>query len=336
MMTLPRVVLFFARPALLRAGHRDVGPEGLALTAETPGPAGLWRHPDFLRLWSGQTISQFGSQVTQLALPLTAAITLQVSALEMGVLGAVEFAPFLLFGLVAGVWVDRQPRRRTLIAADLGRALLLGLIPLAALFGVLRIELLYAVGFLTGVLTVFFDVAYQSYLPILVERSQLVEGNARLEVSRSVAQVVGPGLGGTLVQLVSAPVAIAVDALSFLASAGFLAGIGRAEPPPRRGAGPGVWADIRARARGRARQPAPARDRRLHGDEQSLLERRHGRLRSLPDPRARRDALAARRRLRRSGRVGRWSARCSPRGSRAGSASGRRSWGRRCSSRSAG
>jgi MFS family permease len=164
----------------------------------------------------------------------------------MGVLGAVEFAPFLLFGLVAGVWVDRQPRRRTLIAADLGRALLLGLIPLAALFGVLRIELLYAVGFLTGILTVFFDVAYQSYLPILVERSQLVEGNARLEVSRSVAQVVGPGLGGTLVQLVSAPVAIAVDALSFLASAGFLAGIGAGEPPPRQGASGGVWADIRA------------------------------------------------------------------------------------------
>jgi MFS family permease len=207
---------------------------------------GLWQHADFLRLWSGQTVSQFGSQVTQLALPLTAAITLQATALQMGILGAAEFAPFLLFGLFAGVWADRRPRRRILVAADLGRALLLGLIPLAALFDVLRIELLYAVGFLAGILTVFFDVAYQSYLPLLVERAQLVEGNTKLEVSRSVAQVAGPGLGGALVQLLTAPVAIAVDALSFLASAAFLATIRRAEPHPRGGPRPGVWSDIGA------------------------------------------------------------------------------------------
>jgi MFS family permease len=208
-----------------------------------PAFGGLWRHRDFTRLWAGQTVSQFGTQVTYLALPLTAAVTLQATPSQMGLLGAAEFAPFLLFGLFAGVWVDRLPRRNILIAADLGRAALLALIPLAALGGFLRIELLYAVGFLTGVLTVFFDVAYQSYLPALVDRADLVEGNSKLEVTRSVAQVAGPGAAGGLVQLVSAPVAIALDAASFVLSALVLGAIRRAEPPPaasrRR-----IWAEI--------------------------------------------------------------------------------------------
>jgi MFS family permease len=208
-------------------------------------PAGLWRQADFLKLWSGQTVSQFGSQVTQLALPLTAALTLGATASQMGILGAAEFAPFLLFGLFAGVWVDRLPRRRILIAADLGRAVLLGLIPLAAWLGVLRMELLYAVGFLAGVLTVFFDVAYQSYLPELVDRSRLVEGNAKLEVSRSVAQVAGPGLGGALVQLLTAPIAVAVDAVSFFASALFLTGLRHAEPHAPARPHAHLWSEIR-------------------------------------------------------------------------------------------
>ena len=216
----------------------------MASTMRFPS-AGLWRHADFLKLWAGQTVSQLGSQVTQLALPLTAALTLEATAWQMGVLGAAAFAPFLLFGLFAGVWVDRLPRRRILVAADLGRALLLGLIPLAAQLGVLRIELLCAVGFLAGVLTVFFDVAYQSYLPALVDRSQLVEGNAKLEVSRSVAQVGGLGVGGALVQLLTAPVAIAVDALSFLASAVFLATIRCAEPRAPADTRPNIWTEIR-------------------------------------------------------------------------------------------
>src|SRR5215467_4773389 len=173
---------------------------------------GLWRHSEFMKLWTGQTISQFGTQVSQLAIPLTAALVLYASPAQMGLLAAFEFAPFLLLSLFAGVWVDRTRRRPILIVADVGRAVLLGSIPLAALLGSLRIEQLYVVGLLSGVLTVFFDVAYQSYLPALVSREHLVEGNSKLEVSRSVAQILGPGMAGFLVQLVTAPIAVAVDA----------------------------------------------------------------------------------------------------------------------------
>ena len=193
---------------------------------------GLWQQADFLKLWAGETISVFGSQITLLALPLTAALTLQASAGEMGLLMAAETAPFLLVGLPAGVWVDRRRRRPILIWGNLGRALLLLLIPLAAMLGGLRIELLYAVAFLTGVLTVFFDVAYQAYLPALVGRAQLVEGNSKLETSRSLAQIAGPGLGGVLVQAITGPLAIVVDAASFLVSAACLALIRTAEPAP--------------------------------------------------------------------------------------------------------
>src|SRR5690349_16353935 len=133
---------------------------------------GLWRHSDFLKLWSGESISLFGSQITALALPLTAALVLKASPAEMGLLATVEFLPFLFLSLFAGVWVDRLPRRPILVLADLGRALLLGSIPAAFFLNVLSIELLYLVGVLTGVMTVFFDVAYQSYLPSLVERDQ--------------------------------------------------------------------------------------------------------------------------------------------------------------------
>src|ERR1700730_6707345 len=123
---------------------------------------GLWRHPEYMKLWAGETISRFGSAISQLAIPLTAALVLNASPTQMGLLGAFEFAPFLLLSLFAGVWVDRLPRRPILIIADLGRALLLGSIPAAALLSTLRIEQLYVVGILTGVLTVFFDVADQS------------------------------------------------------------------------------------------------------------------------------------------------------------------------------
>jgi MFS family permease len=149
----------------------------------------------------------------------------------MGLLGTFEFLPFLLLSLFAGVWVDRLPRRPILIVGDFGRALLLGSIPLAAVLGVLRIEQLYIVGLGTGVLTVFFDVADQAYLPALVNREHLIEGNSKLEVSRSVAQIAGPGVAGGLVQLITAPLAILVDAISFLISAVFVLFIRAAEPP---------------------------------------------------------------------------------------------------------
>lgn len=204
------------------------------------GPfTGLWRHPDFLKLWAGQTISLCGSQITLVALPLVAVLTLHASPAQMGLLRAFQTAPALLIGLFAGAWVDRVRRRPLLVGADLGRAALLGLIPLAAALGALRMPTLYAVGFAIGVLTLCFDVAYFSFLPSLVRRDQLVEGNSKLEVSFSVASIGGPGLAGALVQLVSAPLAILLDAASFLLSALALALIRRDEAPaPRAGRRP--------------------------------------------------------------------------------------------------
>jgi MFS family permease len=201
----------------------------------TPWPkGGLWRHPDFLKLWSAETISQVGSQVTGLALPLVAIITLDVSAFEVALLGVIEFAPFILVSLPAGVWVDRLPRRPILIVGDLGRAVLLATIPIAYGLDVLTIWQLYVVGFLFGVLTVFFDVAYMSYLPSLIRRDQLVDGNSKLEISRSGAQLAGPALAGVLIQVLKAPLAIVLDALSFLASGLFVLAIRKQEEVPER------------------------------------------------------------------------------------------------------
>lgn len=206
---------------------------------------GLWRQPDFLKLWAGETVSLFGSQITFLALPLTAVLVLHATPSQMGFLTAIEFLPFLLLSLFAGVWVDRLRRRPILVLADIGRAFLLGSIPTAYFMNVLSIEYLYVVGLFTGIMTVFFDVAYQSYLPALVERDQLVEGNGKLEVSRSVAQIAGPGLAGTLVQIVSAPIAIVLDAISFALSAFFIGLIRKPEPvEAKRVERRSVWKEI--------------------------------------------------------------------------------------------
>jgi MFS family permease len=193
---------------------------------------GLWRHSNFLKLWFGETASLLGSQVTYLAMPLTAAMTLNATPLQMGALGTVQYIPWLLVGLPAGAWVDRWRRRPVMVAADLGRTALLSLIPIAAVAGILRMEHLYVVGFLGGTLNVFFDVAYSAYLPSLVPRDRLVEGNSKLQVSASIAEISGPGLAGGLIQLVTAPLAIAADALSFLVSALSLTWIGAPEPKP--------------------------------------------------------------------------------------------------------
>jgi len=194
---------------------------------------GSLRHNrDFVRLWIGQSISQVGSQVTLLALPLIAIRVLDAGPFALGVLAAAETAPFLLIGLPAGVWVDQWRRRSVLIAADVGRAAVLASVPIAYAFDALTMGQLYAVAVATGSLTVFFDVAYQSYLPSLVDAGQLVEGNARLELSRSAAQVAGPGLAGVLVQLVRGPMAIAFDSVSFGLSALFVARIRTPEKRP--------------------------------------------------------------------------------------------------------
>ncbi len=179
--------------------------------------SGLWSHGDFLRLWVGQTVGELGSQVTLVALPLAAILVLHASVFEVAVLSSFELVPFLLFGLVAGVWVDRLPYRLVLISADLGRAVVLGSVPLSYALGALTLAQLYAVGFLAGTLTVFFTCAYGAYIPSLVERARLVEANSKLEVTRGVAQTAGPGAGG-LIALSSAPVAILADAASFVFS----------------------------------------------------------------------------------------------------------------------
>jgi MFS family permease len=184
--------------------------------------AGLLHQPGFRGLWLAQTVSQVGTQITLLAMPLVAILVLDAGPLEVGILGAVDFLPFLLFTLPAGVWVDRLPRRRILIVADLGRALVLAVVPLAYLTDTLAMWQLYVVGFAAGTLTVFFDVGYQAFLPELVPRDRLAEGNSRLEVSRSAAQVVGPGLAGFLVGAITAPLAILVDAITYVVSSVFL------------------------------------------------------------------------------------------------------------------
>lgn len=203
----------------------------------------LARNGNFLKLWAGETVSLFGSQVTVLAIPLLAALTLGATPVQMSLLLAAGTAPDLLIGLFAGVWVDRLRRRPLLIAADVGRAVLLLLIPLAALLNSLHLWLLVAVAFGNGLLTTIFGIAYQSFLPAIVPRDGLVEANGRLEASSSVAGVAGPGLAGLLVQAVTAPIAIVVDALSFLVSGLCFWRIRAVEPPPV-AARAGLWREI--------------------------------------------------------------------------------------------
>src|SRR5204863_8098676 len=179
---------------------------------------GLWRHREFLKYWTASAVSDVGSQITALALPLIGALTLAATPWQMGLLGAAGGAPILLVGLFAGVWVDRLRRRPVLIAADVGRALLLLTIPLASMAGLLTIPLLCVVALLVGALNVLFDIAHLAFLPVLVSREQIVDGNAKLEVTAAGAQAVGPSVGGALIGLLGAPFAVLLDALSFLVS----------------------------------------------------------------------------------------------------------------------
>jgi MFS family permease len=196
-----------------------------------PGRGGaLLHHVDFRRLWIGETVSQLGSNISLLALPLVAILVVHATTFEVGLLTALESAAFLVVGLPAGAWVDRMRYRRVLIVNDVVRAIALGSIPAAQLVGVLSIEQLYVVALLSGISTVFFDVAYQSYLPQLVDRELLVEGNAKLQGSESVSQIAGPSLGGVLIQVLTAPYAVLVDALSFVWSAAWVTAIS-ARPP---------------------------------------------------------------------------------------------------------
>lgn len=195
-------------------------------------PPLLFDAVDFRRLWLGQTISVFGDQITLLGLPLVAVLVLGAEAAEMGYLTAAGLLPHLLFSLPAGAWLDRvQRRRRLMIAADLGRAALVASIPVAYVMGVLSMAQLYLVGFLTGSLAVAFDLSWNTVFVAVTRRERYVEAMALLNGSRSLAWVGGPTLGGLLVQVLGAPLAMLADGLSYLGSVLFLRRIEATEPP---------------------------------------------------------------------------------------------------------
>jgi MFS family permease len=192
----------------------------------------LWQHPDFLTMWAAQTLATLSANVTNLAVPLIAALSLHASPFEMGLLSTMATLPNILIGLFAGPWADRTQRRPIMIAADVIRALLLCSIPIAVIFNMLTIGQLYIVLFLCGVCTTFFDVANVSYLPSLVGREQLTSANSRIVASASVAGALGPGLAGGLVQLLTAPIAILVDAGALALSATLMCTIRSRETQP--------------------------------------------------------------------------------------------------------
>src|SRR3954469_20070688 len=191
----------------------------------------LWRHGDFMKLWAGQTVSELGSVVTRTAVPLVAVLVLGAGPFQMALLVVSASLAVLLVGFFAGAWVDRLRRRPLLIAADVIRAVVLLSVPVAYVAGVLRIEQLYVVVFLEGCLAAFFDAAYPAYVPSLIGVDRVVEGNSRLATSSSLAEIGGPGLGGGLVQLIGAPFAVLVAAISFGVSAISLLLIRAPEPP---------------------------------------------------------------------------------------------------------
>ena len=194
--------------------------------------ASLWRHPDFLKLWAAKTVSDFGSLISGAALSFTAIIALKATPFQLGLLAVSNLLPRFLAGLAAGVWVDRLRRRPLMVAADIGRAVVLLTIPAAAALGLLRIEQLYVVAIVTGLLSLLFDVADRSYLPTLIPRADLIDGNSKLTASSSVAEFSAFSLAGWLVQWISGPMAVLVDSLSFICSAAFIGSIRSGEDPP--------------------------------------------------------------------------------------------------------
>lgn len=192
---------------------------------------GLWKHADFMRLWAAQAVSAFGARITREGLPLAAVLAIDASPFELSVLAALAMGPGLIVGLVAGGYVDRSRRRPILIATDIARAAVLMTVPLAAWSGLLSMPHLYVVAACVGAASVLFDIADNAYLPSLLSPGDLMEGNAKINTTESVAEVGGPALSGVLFQLLTVPVAIAVNAVTYLLSAAFLATIRKAEPP---------------------------------------------------------------------------------------------------------
>jgi MFS family permease len=206
-------------------------PPGTAAPAPPP-TAALWRDRSFLAVWSASTVSLFGSLITRTALPFAAILVLNAGPLEISAIRSAELIAGLIVGLFAGAWVDRLLRRPILIFADIGRAVLLASIPLAFVFHALGMPQLLLVAFAAAVLSTFFDVADNAYLPTVVPRARLIEANSALTATGSVAEFSAFGIGGFLIELFSAPIAIAIDAVTFVVSALLLGTIRKKEPPP--------------------------------------------------------------------------------------------------------
>jgi len=217
--------------------------------AVTAKPGSLFRHRSFFLLWSSQSVSFLGTQITYVALPLTAVLVLDATAMESGLVGALERLPFLLFGLFVGVFVDRRARRPILVWTNAVRFAALAWIPFAYMLDMLTMAQLFLVVFVVGTMTVFFEIAYPSYVPGLVGRERLMEANGKLQVSESVAEVVGPGTAGVLISALSAPVVILLDAVSYAVSALSLMKLpSDAAPHAPKDAdrkAPSVWASVR-------------------------------------------------------------------------------------------
>jgi len=205
----------------------------------------LWRNTDFKRFWFGDTIGQFTAQITGLALPTLAILTLGANAFQVGLLGTLQLLAFPVLGMFVGVWADRYRRRPIMILSELGQVIALGSITLAAIFTVLSLNLLFLVAVITGICTVFFDVCYQSYLPVLIDREDLVEGNSKLQLSASAGQVGGPALAGFLIEFAGAAQAIFADAVGSLSSALALLSISKIESKPSKSADPDFFREMR-------------------------------------------------------------------------------------------
>ena len=205
---------------------------------------GLWLSRDFRRLFVSLTVTAYGTQITNLALPLTAALLLHATPLQMGVLIALETLPFALCSLHAGVLLDRVRKLPVVIATDIGRALALAVIPIAAWLGALSIELLFVIGFVCGVQNVVGGAAYQVLIAQMAGRKRLVEANAKIALGETSAALIGPGLAGGLIQALTAPFAIAFDACTFFASALLLRRIKAKNDIVRPSGAASVWREI--------------------------------------------------------------------------------------------
>jgi MFS family permease len=203
-----------------------------------PRPGGnLWHHREFMRFWFADTVSQFGSQFSGFALPVLAVLSFDATPLDIGIITALAIIPYPLLGLFVGVWADRFRKRRIMMVCNFGRMATLGSVPIGYVLGVLSLNQLFAVSLVTGIFSVFFDISYQAYLPILVDKGDLIEGNQKLQLSASGAQVAGPGIAGLVYQAIGGAFTVAADSIGYFVSAITLLAVRKDEAPKVRGDG---------------------------------------------------------------------------------------------------